>query len=111
MFIVYGSYHFWPKKVGFRDDYCLGCQAPRRSIAIRTLDVGAHLLDPDPPGRLLEALEVQHVQSRSPRQYQDAPVLQVDRLGLPYPDFARLLDHPCRSGRVGLFRLRAQLRF
>jgi hypothetical protein len=40
MFIVYGAYHFWPKKVGFRDDYCLGCQAPRRSIAIRTLDVG-----------------------------------------------------------------------
>ncbi len=40
MLIVYGSYHFWPKKVGFRDDYCLGCQAPRRSVAIRTLDVG-----------------------------------------------------------------------
>jgi hypothetical protein len=40
MFIVSGAYHFWPKRVAFRDDYCLTCQAPRRSIAVRTFDVG-----------------------------------------------------------------------
>ncbi len=40
MFIIHGAYHFWPKRVAFRDDYCLSCQAPCRSIAIRTLDVG-----------------------------------------------------------------------
>jgi len=40
MFIVHGAYHFWPKRVGYRDDYCLTCQAPRRSIALRTFDVG-----------------------------------------------------------------------
>lgn len=40
MFIVTGAYHFWPKRVAFRDDYCLSCQAPRRSIALRTFDVG-----------------------------------------------------------------------
>ena len=39
MLIVRGSYHFWPKRVAFRNDYCLRCQAPRRSIAIRTFDV------------------------------------------------------------------------
>ena len=40
MFIVTGAYHYWPKRVAFRDDYCLSCQAPRRSIAVRTFDVG-----------------------------------------------------------------------
>jgi hypothetical protein len=40
MFIVSGAYHIWPKRVAFRDDYCLTCQTPRRSIAIRTFDVG-----------------------------------------------------------------------
>lgn len=40
MLIIHGSYHFWPKRVGFRNDYCLWCKAPRRAIAIRTLDVG-----------------------------------------------------------------------
>jgi hypothetical protein len=40
MFIVTGAYHFSPKRVAFRDDYCLSCRAPRRSIAIRTFDVG-----------------------------------------------------------------------
>lgn len=40
MIIIRGSYHFWPKRVAFRNDYCLRCQAPRRSIAIRTFDVG-----------------------------------------------------------------------
>lgn len=40
MFIIHGAYHFWPKRVAFRDDYCLSCQTPRRSIAFRTFDVG-----------------------------------------------------------------------
>jgi hypothetical protein len=40
MLIIRGSYHFWPKKVAFRNDYCLRCKAPRRSVAIRTFDVG-----------------------------------------------------------------------
>jgi hypothetical protein len=40
MLIVHGVYHFWPKRVGFRNDYCLGCQKPRRSWAIRSFDVG-----------------------------------------------------------------------
>jgi hypothetical protein len=37
--IIHGVHHFWPKRVGFRNDYCLGCDKPRRSVAIRTLDV------------------------------------------------------------------------
>ena len=40
MFVIHGVYHFWPKRVGFRNDYCLGCAKPRRSIATRTFDVG-----------------------------------------------------------------------
>ena len=40
MILIHGAYHFWPKRVGFRNDYCLGCQGPRRAIALRTFDVG-----------------------------------------------------------------------
>jgi hypothetical protein len=40
MFIIHGAYHFWPKLDAFRNDYCLSCQAPRRSTAVRTFDVG-----------------------------------------------------------------------
>jgi hypothetical protein len=40
MLIIYGVYHFWPKRVGFRNDYCLGCDKARRSFAVRTFDVG-----------------------------------------------------------------------
>jgi hypothetical protein len=40
MLLIHGVYHFWPKKVAFRNDYCLSCEAPRRSIAIRSFDVG-----------------------------------------------------------------------
>ncbi len=40
MLIVKGAYHFWPKRVAFRNDYCLSCKAPRRSVAVRTFDVG-----------------------------------------------------------------------
>ncbi len=38
--LVHGVYHFWPKRVAFRNDYCLSCEAPRRAIATRTFDVG-----------------------------------------------------------------------
>jgi len=40
MLLVRGSYHLWRKPVAFRDDYCAWCRAPRRSIAIRSFDVG-----------------------------------------------------------------------
>jgi len=40
MFIIHGVYHWWPKRVAFRNDYCLSCQAASRSFAIRTFDVG-----------------------------------------------------------------------
>jgi len=40
MLIIHGAYHFWPKRVAFRSDYCLSCRAVGRSIAIRTFDVG-----------------------------------------------------------------------
>jgi hypothetical protein len=40
MLIVRGAYHFWPKRVAFRNDYCVSCKAPTRSVAVRTFDVG-----------------------------------------------------------------------
>ena len=40
MIIVTGAYHWWPKFVGFRNDYCLNCKAERRTVCIRTFDVG-----------------------------------------------------------------------
>jgi hypothetical protein len=40
MLLIHGVYHFWPKRVAFRDDYCLSCDGPRRAIARRTFDVG-----------------------------------------------------------------------
>jgi len=40
MLIIHGAYHLWPKRVAFRNDFCLACQRPRRAIAIRTFDVG-----------------------------------------------------------------------
>lgn len=40
MFIVTGAYHWWPKRVGFRNDYCLACAAERRAVRIRTFDAG-----------------------------------------------------------------------
>lgn len=40
MFLIHGVYRWWPKRVGFRNDYCLSCEGPRRSIATRTFDVG-----------------------------------------------------------------------
>ncbi len=40
MFVPTGAYHFWPKPVGFRNDYCYSCARPQRSVATRTFDVG-----------------------------------------------------------------------
>ena len=40
MLLVHGAYHFWPKRVAFRNDYCVTCDGPRRAIAVRTFDVG-----------------------------------------------------------------------
>ncbi len=40
MLLVHGAYHFWPKRVAFRNDYCVSCDGPRRAIAVRTFDVG-----------------------------------------------------------------------
>jgi hypothetical protein len=39
MFVVYGTYRLRPKRVAFRNDYCLWCSQPRRSVQIRTLVV------------------------------------------------------------------------
>jgi hypothetical protein len=39
MFVIHGQYHFYPKRTAFRNDYCLGCDAPRRCLQIRTFDV------------------------------------------------------------------------
>lgn len=40
MLIIRGAYHFWPKVVAFRNDYCVACKGPRRSVAVRSFDVG-----------------------------------------------------------------------
>ena len=42
MVIIHGVYHWSPKQVEFRNDYCLSCSAQRRAIRVRTFDV-AHL--------------------------------------------------------------------
>jgi hypothetical protein len=37
--LVYGIYNFRPKRVAFRNDYCLFCARPRRAVQMRTFDV------------------------------------------------------------------------
>jgi hypothetical protein len=39
MIIVHGIYRFKPKRVAFRNDFCLTCKQPRRAQQIRTFDV------------------------------------------------------------------------
>lgn len=39
MFIQVGLYRFKPKRVAFRNDFCLSCDMPRRSVKIRTFDM------------------------------------------------------------------------
>jgi hypothetical protein len=38
MLILHGIYHFRPRRLAFRNDYCLSCNQPRRSVQIRTFD-------------------------------------------------------------------------
>lgn len=38
MYIINGIYHFRPKRLGFRNDYCLSCGDARRSVHTRTFD-------------------------------------------------------------------------
>jgi hypothetical protein len=38
LFLVQGIYYFRPKRLAFRNDYCLSCTSPRRSVQIRTFD-------------------------------------------------------------------------
>jgi hypothetical protein len=39
MLIIHGTYRMFPRRVAFRNDYCMACNAPRRAAQIRTLDV------------------------------------------------------------------------
>jgi hypothetical protein len=39
MFIKVGVYRFHPKRIAFRNDYCLSCRQARRSVQIRSFDV------------------------------------------------------------------------
>jgi len=39
MLIIHGMYHIRPRRVAFRNDYCLSCGEPRRSVQIRAFDV------------------------------------------------------------------------
>jgi hypothetical protein len=38
--IVYGVYRWQPKRVAFRNDYCLTCGKARRAVQIRTFNAG-----------------------------------------------------------------------
>lgn len=38
MFGIHGLYKFSPRRVAYRNDYCMVCNAPRRAEQIRTLD-------------------------------------------------------------------------
>ncbi len=39
MFVLHGTYHWFPKKVAFRNDFCRFCGDQRISFAVRTFDV------------------------------------------------------------------------
>ena len=39
MLIVQGIYHFRPRLLAFRSDYCLSCENARRSVKVRSFDV------------------------------------------------------------------------
>lgn len=38
--VVYGVYRWKPTRLAFRNDYCLKCEAPRRSVLVRTFNAG-----------------------------------------------------------------------
>jgi len=37
--IIHGTYHLRARRVAFRNDFCIRCDAPRTAICVRTLDV------------------------------------------------------------------------
>jgi hypothetical protein len=39
MLVIHGVYHWRPKPVAFRNDYCIRCGAERVAIQVRTIDV------------------------------------------------------------------------
>lgn len=39
MHILHGIYYILPRRLAFRNDFCLGCAAPRRTVQISTLNV------------------------------------------------------------------------
>lgn len=39
MLIIHGTYHWRPRRIAFRNDYCRTCEAERLSVLIRTFDV------------------------------------------------------------------------
>jgi hypothetical protein len=39
MVLVHGTYRFRPKRVAFRNDYCMKCKAERIAVCVRTIDV------------------------------------------------------------------------
>ena len=39
MIIIHGTYHWRPRRIAFRNDYCRVCSGPTVSVLIRTLDV------------------------------------------------------------------------
>ena len=43
MLISIDAYHWWPKRVAFRNDYCFTCKQERRAVRVRTFDVGCFL--------------------------------------------------------------------
>jgi hypothetical protein len=38
LLIIHGMYRFRHRRIAFRNDYCLSCAQPRRSVQIRTFD-------------------------------------------------------------------------
>lgn len=39
MLVIYGRYRWFPRRVAFRNDYCLRCEGPTLALAERTFDV------------------------------------------------------------------------
>lgn len=39
MLIIHGTYHWKPRRIAFRNDYCRKCEAERLSVLVRTIDV------------------------------------------------------------------------
>ncbi len=51
-----------------------------------------HILDSDSARWFLEALEMQSMWSRSPREHEDSPIVEMGRSGVPDCRFSHLLD-------------------